>query len=62
MLPINEVIEALGRVDILIFRDPKIRMGPSLVKAFVQFRKIQTNLKILDIQCCSYEDIFELED
>jgi hypothetical protein len=51
MLPINEVIEALGRVDILIFRDPKIRMGPSLVKAFVQFRNIQTNLKILDIQC-----------
>jgi hypothetical protein len=38
MLPIDEIISSLKQVDTLIFRDPKIRMGPTLVKSFVQFR------------------------
>ena len=37
-------------------------MGPTLVKSFIQFRNTQTNLKTLDVECQSYEDIFELGD
>jgi hypothetical protein len=35
MLPIDHIITALKQVDIIIFRDPKIKMGPTLVKSFV---------------------------
>jgi len=35
MLPIDEIISSLKQVDTLIFRDPKVRMGPTLIKSFV---------------------------
>lgn len=41
MLPIDEIISELKQLDILIFRDSKLRLGPTLTSAFNKFIRAQ---------------------
>lgn len=51
MLPIDEIIAGLKQVDTIIFRDAKLRLGPTLTNAFNKFIMAQSKMRRLEIEC-----------